>query len=303
VRFALFGTGHWARATHGPALVAHPGVDLVGVWGRDPGRTGNLARDLGTQAFADSDELIEAVEAVAVALPPALQAPLAVRAARAGRHLLLDKPLATAVAAADAVVDEVTRARVASVVFFTGRFTPAVGSFIAGAAGREWHGGRATMISSALHPGSPYAGSQWRHEYGGLWDVGPHALAHLLPVLGPVRDVAAMAGPRATTQVLCRHESGAVSHLELGIDAPQGTGVTITELYGPDGTVAFPPYDVSGPVAFGRAIDELLAMIAAGQSGHPCDVRFGRDVVAVLAADAAARVPVVAPLPRQGGTQ
>jgi predicted dehydrogenase len=94
VRFALFGTGHWARATHGPALVAHPGVDLVGVWGRDPDRTGELARHLGTKAFADSDELIDVVEAVAVALPPGMQASLALRAARAGRHLLLEKPLA-----------------------------------------------------------------------------------------------------------------------------------------------------------------------------------------------------------------
>jgi hypothetical protein len=118
-----------------------------------------------------------------------------------------------------------------------------------------------------------------------------------------VRDVAAMAGPHATTQVLCSHESGAVSHLELSIDAPQGAGVTMTELYGSDGAVPYPPYDVSGPVAFGRAIDELLAMVAADRSDHPCDVRFARDVVAVLAAaaaDAAARIPALAPQPRQG---
>ncbi|WP_238695828.1 Gfo/Idh/MocA family oxidoreductase, partial [Streptomyces sp. E2N171] len=43
--------------------------------------------------------------AVAVALPPAVQADLAVRAARAGRHLLLDKPIATTVAQGRAVVE------------------------------------------------------------------------------------------------------------------------------------------------------------------------------------------------------
>jgi hypothetical protein len=31
------------------------------------------------------------------------------------------------------------------------------------------------------------------------------------------------------------------------------------------------------------AIDELLAAVAAGRASHPCDVRFGREVVAVLA--------------------
>ena len=40
------------------------------------------------------DALIADVDAVAIALPPDVQAPIALRAARAGRHLLLDKPVA-----------------------------------------------------------------------------------------------------------------------------------------------------------------------------------------------------------------
>ncbi len=84
VRIGLFGTGHWAEEVHAPALLAAPEVELVGVWGRDTARTASFADRLGCRPYA----------AVDVALPPDVQASVAVDAAAAGRHLLLDKPLA-----------------------------------------------------------------------------------------------------------------------------------------------------------------------------------------------------------------
>ena len=295
MRFGLFGTGHWATVTHGRALAVHPGVEVVGVWGRDPAKAATLAATLGARPFTDADDLIAAVDAVAIALPPAVQADLAVRAARAGRHLLLDKPLALDVAAADEVMAEVSRAGVASVVFFTGRFTAAVNAFMDSHIGRSWDGAHAMMWGSIYRPGSPYAGSAWRRAHGGLWDVGPHALSVVLPLLGPVRDVAAMTGPRATTQVLLHHYSGAVSHLTLTLDAPPASARFHTELYGPEGIVTVPSYDEAPDVAFRTAIDQLLATVSAGRTDHPCGVGFARDVVAVLAAadrDATTRSPL-----------
>lgn len=38
MRFGLVGTGPWAGIAHAPGLVACPEAELVGVWGRDPGR-------------------------------------------------------------------------------------------------------------------------------------------------------------------------------------------------------------------------------------------------------------------------
>jgi predicted dehydrogenase len=279
----LLGTGHWAAHTQGPALAAHPGVDLVGVWGRDYDKAAAVAQAVGTRPFDDADELIAAVDAVAIALPPQIQAGLAVRAAAAGRHLLLDKPLALDVTAADAVVEAVDRAGVSSLVFFTAWFSKPVPEFLRGATDREWYGAQAKMCASIYTPGSPYGSSLWRREKGGLWDVGPHALALVLPVLGPVADVAAMTGPRATTEVLLRHQSGAVSHLTLTVDAPPAAVGFHTEFSGPDGIVAVPRFEVSATTAFGVAVDELLADVAAGRRMHPSDVRFGREVVAVIA--------------------
>ena len=211
MRFGLLGTGYWAAETHAAALVAAPGTTLAGVWGRDPAKAAALADRYGIRPYEDVDELIAAVDAVAIALPPQVQAPLAARAARAGKHLFLDKPLALTVEAADEVVAAVDATGVGSVVFFTSRFNPPAVDFLrAAVATGGWDGGRATLLGSVV--GTPYDASPWRHEYGGLWDVGPHALSLLIPVLGPIAGVSAALGPHQTATALLTHDVGRGQH-------------------------------------------------------------------------------------------
>jgi predicted dehydrogenase len=278
MRFGLLGTGYWAAETHAAALVAAPDTTLAGVWGRDPTKAALLAGRYGTRAYEDVDALLAEVDAVAIALPPDVQAPLAARAARAGKHLFLDKPLALTVEAADEVVAAVDATGVNSVVFFTSRFTPAVVDFLRDAGTDGWDGGRATMLGSVA--GGPYGSSPWRYEHGGLWDVGPHALSLLLPVLGPVAELSAASGPHQTTTVLLSHESGAVSTMTLSLASP----VTAWEVafYGAPGWASAP--------RVGSAVDAAVVALAALKAGDPsCDVHFARDVVALLVrAEAAA---------------
>jgi predicted dehydrogenase len=283
VRFGLLGTGYWATQTQGAALSAHPEVELVGVWGRDPDKAGALAQHYSTRPFTQVDDLMAEVDAVAIVLPPDVQARLAVRAAQAGRHLLLDKPLALAVDDADRVVEAVEQAGVASVVLFTQRFSHNVDAFVTSAAQRPWDGARITVFASIFEPGSPYAGSQWRREKGGLWDVGPHALSLALPVLGEVRDVVAMAGPNGASHVLLRHACGAVSTLALWLDAPPSAVYQEYVFYGVDGVLAVPTGESTAVDACGTALSQLISRIRSGSTTHPCDVRFARDVVAILA--------------------
>jgi predicted dehydrogenase len=291
MRFGLFGTGTWAERTHGPGLVAHPDVELVGVWGRDPAKTVGLAERLGVRGFTDPDELIASVDAVAVALPPDIQAELAVQAASAGRHLLLDKPLALSIEAADQVVAAVERAHVAAVVFFTRRFFPGVEAFLADAAMKDWDGAQVTMFSSLYATASPYAASPWRRQRGALWDIGPHALSIVVPALGPVVEVKAVAGRRTTSHILLRHERGGVSSLALTLDAPPAAATQEVVFYGPAGRVAVQDADHTwNEEAFGHAITRLIANAASGVVDDPVGVHFGRDVVAILTAAEAAVV-------------
>ncbi|RII17101.1 putative oxidoreductase YdgJ [Streptomyces sp. YIM 130001] len=285
-RVGLFGTGSWAQRVHGPALAAHPGVELTGVWGRRPEAAGALAETLSTRAYPTPDALIEDVDAVAVALPPDVQAPIAARAARAGRHLLLDKPVATTVGHAREVVDAAASGGAASVVFLTLRFSSAVRPWLAEQALRDdWFTAHAAWLGSiyAHDAEGPAVDSPWRHEKGALWDVGPHALSVLLPVLGDVTAVTAAGGPEDTTHLILRHTSGASSTATLSLTAPSKAGGVDVELRGTGGVERLPETWGDGPVdAYARAVDALLAAAASGEP-DPCDVRLGLRITEILA--------------------
>jgi predicted dehydrogenase len=284
MRFGLFGTGPWAQLAHAPALADHEDVEFVGVWGRDPDKAGALAAEHGVRAYGQIEDLIADVDAVAIALPPDVQAPIALRAARAGRHLLLDKPVAFTPAEADEIVAAVEERGVASVVFFTRRLAPVTVDFLAEArALGGWREARVDHLGSIFATGSPFGESPWRRQRGGLWDVGPHALALVLPVLGPVTEVTAMAGPYDMTHALLRHEGGAISTLTLSVDAAPDEVRAEAVFAGEAGLRAVPAMDWGIDQALGAAVSEL---IAAAQGGPEPDigVRFGAAVTAVLAA-------------------
>jgi predicted dehydrogenase len=293
VRFGLLGTGYWAAQTQGAALAAHPSAELAGVWGRDQAKAKALAARFDATPYPDVDALLAAVDAVAVAVPPDVQADLAVRAARAGRHLLLDKPLALTAAAADEVVAAVDAAGVASLVFFTHRFRPEIETFLADAARTgDWYACRGVMHASIFHPGNPYGVSPWRRQHGGLWDIGPHALSILLPLLGDVTEVTAVDGPRSTVNVIARHRDGAASDLSLTLDAAPNAVAMEQVFYGEHGVAVVPGSGGTTPLrAFGHAVDRLQALAEAGPGARrdPCDVHFGRTVVRILAAADTAR--------------
>ncbi|MBA0050120.1 Gfo/Idh/MocA family oxidoreductase [Streptomyces sp. AJS327] len=327
MRVGLFGTGPWAELTQGPALAAHPGVELTGVWGRRTEAASALAERLGTRPYADAGALLDDCEAVAVALPPDVQAPLAVRAADAGRHLLLDKPVATTERAAREVAEAAERAGVASVVFFTLHFSEPTADWIreqrrAAEEHGDWLTGGADWFSPVFGGSdSPFAASPWRRAKGALWDVGPHALSVLLPLLGDVvtERIGVGRGPGDTVHLTFRHTGGASSTVGLSHSVPPAAAEVSARVRGPAGIATLPERATSAADAFGVAVDTLLtaaratgsgtatapaASAAPGTSGATageradgeveyaatrfCDARFGLRVTEILAAAEAA---------------
>jgi predicted dehydrogenase len=290
MRFGLVGTGPWAHLAHAPALAAHPGVEFVGVWGRNPDKAAALAGEYGARACPTIDALIADVDAIAVALPPDVQAPIALTAARAGKHLVLDKPVAFTVAQADEIAAAVAERHLASAVFFTRRYMPQLQEFVEQATRTGgWVEARVDHVGSIFEEGNPFGASPWRRESGGLWDVGPHAVALVLAVLGPVTEVTAMVGPHDMSHLLLRHASEAISALTLSVDVPPAAAREEAIFAGDAGVVAVPTLPWEPVLAFGRMLDELITA-AGGGPQPPLDVRFGAAVTAVLAAaDEAAR--------------
>jgi predicted dehydrogenase len=285
MRFGLIGTGYWARAVHGASAAQHPDVELVGVWGRDQARTEAAASELNTRAYRDLEHLLNDIEALTFAVPPDVQAEIAIRAATAGKHLLLEKPIATTVAEAHRLERAITNANVASIVFFTRRFIPEIQSWMQHLEQLGgWECGRAEVAASILTEGNPFGQSPWRHEKGGLWDVGPHALSVLLPVLGRVTSVVAGRGVRDQVHLVLQHNHSRSSTASLSLMVPDKAIGGSTYVYGEHGREDAPTVKVEPVRAHAAALDALLGQARQTQKGHACDVHFGARVVEVLAA-------------------
>jgi phthalate 4,5-cis-dihydrodiol dehydrogenase len=111
-----------------PALGACPGVRVVA--GADPRLQARETFEnvFGGMAYADADGLCAdpRVQAVIVATPPRFHCDIAVTAARAGKHVLVEKPMATSVAECDEMIDAAERNGVHLVVGHSLAYSPAV---------------------------------------------------------------------------------------------------------------------------------------------------------------------------------
>jgi predicted dehydrogenase len=283
VRFGLVGTGPWAGMAHGPGLLAAEGVELVGVWGRSPERARSLAIALGVSAYDDFEALLADVDAVAFAVPPDVQAELALAAAAARKHLLLDKPVAMTVAAAHALRDVAISAGVASVVFFTDRFADAPRAWFREVRTTQgWRGGWLRSFSSLQEPDNPFGSSPWRWESGALWDVGPHALSTLTAVLGPARSLTAVGGDGDLVTLVIHHESGVISTAALTLFAPPAAAGFEAAVWGDAGVSHMPERPDRSPSDLLAIAAQELVESARSSAPHEVDVTFGARIVELL---------------------
>jgi len=107
LKFAFIGLGQGAAGTI-PALAAMPEVDLVAGCDINPAmREGFTSRYAGTKGHASIEELCrdQNVEAVWVATPNRFHCEHAIAAMRAGKHVIVEKPMAITLEEADRMVE------------------------------------------------------------------------------------------------------------------------------------------------------------------------------------------------------
>jgi 1,5-anhydro-D-fructose reductase (1,5-anhydro-D-mannitol-forming) len=125
--WGLIGTGRIAEDRMLPGINAYAGNRLIGVVSRDPARAKDFAKRFGAKhAYTSYDDLLRNPEVTVVAIhtPNALHAEQAIAAARAGKHVFCDKPMATSVADAERIVRECEKAGVKLSVNFHNRYMP-----------------------------------------------------------------------------------------------------------------------------------------------------------------------------------
>ncbi len=281
VRVGLVGAGPWARMVHAPLLAAGPETTLTGVWSRTAAHAAALAHDQGVATYPSFDALLDDVDAVAFAVVPAAQPDLAVRAARAGKALLLEKPLGLDVAGARRIADAVAEHGVGSLMLLTYRFADVVRDFLTDVATFTPTGARACFISGAFLGGA-FAGG-WRLERGALLDVGPHILDLVDAALGPVVEIQAHGDPRQWIGLLLTHESGALSEVTLSCASAIEPSRTEIEVYSRERSCFVDARSGARAASFARVRSEF-AEVARSGAPHPCDATRGLAIQELVAA-------------------
>ena len=184
MNIAILGTGRIADGQLAPALGLVDGARLWSVLSRDVGRGGEFAERHAAAAASpvhtDLDSLLADpdLDAVLIASPDKLHASQCIAAARAGKHVLTEKPMATDVAEAEAMVEVCDAAGVTLAIAYHMRWHAGHRQLAA-----QVHGGRLGTIrhmrvqwtfladSDENWRASPEVGRWW-----GLAGVGTHCL-------------------------------------------------------------------------------------------------------------------------------
>src|SRR5687768_9865494 len=125
LRIAVIGVGHLGQH-HARLLAAMDDVELIGVVDTKPGRADEIAAKYGTRAFADAAAVRPLVDAVTVAVPTESHVDIALPFVEQGVAVLVEKPLASSLTAADRLIDAAERAGGVLAAGHTERFNPAV---------------------------------------------------------------------------------------------------------------------------------------------------------------------------------
>lgn len=179
LRIGVIGCGYWG-SKHVRVLSCIPKVDEVVVVDRD-----RCARESISAAFpavrvgSDLEQILPYIDALVVATPPQTHGAVALKALRHGKHVLLEKPLATSLAEARLLVEEAQEAGLILMVGHTFEFNPAVlelkQRIMRGELGRVYY-----MHSSRRNLGL------YRSDVNVVWDLAPHDVSIMNSLLGAV---------------------------------------------------------------------------------------------------------------------
>lgn len=307
VRFAVVGCGEAARRIHLPAL-RESGADVTVFASRSRASAESLCDAWASGVVVDRWEDAVAhddVDAVLIAAPNAFHCEMAVTAAAAGKHVLVDKPMACTTADADAMIDAAAEHDVLLVPFQNSRFAaPFVAARECVAAGRI---GAITGFRAAHGHAGPQdwnARAEWFFDAawaggGCLMDLGVHVIDLVRFVTGDdIVAVSALCNGRrgdveTDAQLLARLRGGAIGAIQASWSSSSGPDHQLTVI-GTDATLHLDSRTpltlldpggvrerIDAPDATGSPLTELLAAIV---SHH---------VPSVTAADGRAAVAVV----------
>jgi predicted dehydrogenase len=230
IRVGLLGTGAIAQIVHLPMLTQMPRVELLAVCDADDAKATAIARRFSIPRVHHSDEAAFAdaeLDAMIICSPSHLHESQAIAALRAGKHVLVEKPLALTPEGAERVLREAQKAQRTVMVAMNHRYRPDVAALHPFAQGGEL-GNIFFLKAGSLNRKVRTVRPTWRHRRqtaggGALMDLGVQVLDLCLWLLEypKVERVVAFAHPSEgmdvedAAAVMLRLEGGLVMSLEV----------------------------------------------------------------------------------------
>ena len=247
VRLALAGSGSIAR-THADALRQVPGARFEIVYSRSLANAELFAQWKGVPAATDDLERLVAsdVDAVLVCLPNCLHAEVGIAALRAGKHAIVEKPLAMSLEEADALAEAEAaggkRVFYAEELPFVPKFVRVKELIDEGALGRVY---MVRQVEKHAGPHSPWFFRRQDAGGGALMDMGCHGIELIRWVLGGATPADVFARIDRFVHADCDLDDHAIVDMRfpdgtLGISESswtlQGGMDSVLEVYGTKGT-------------------------------------------------------------------
>jgi len=247
--FAIIGCG-FISAQHAWAIKGSEGGELRVTCDIDRGRAEALAAQYGAEAITDFEAVLhrDDVDVVSICTLPVLHAEMAVRAAQAGKHVLVEKPIATTLEEADRMIAAARQAGIKLAVIHQMRFSTINRRMKelldAGTIGRPF------FIDVTYRTFRPQAYFDANERGTGKLDGGGAFITHaihdldvLLMFMGPVRSVMARKAVLGHVMevedmgvAMFEFESGAMGILSTGTCVKRHHDRTV-EIHGPEGTL------------------------------------------------------------------
>jgi predicted dehydrogenase len=182
---------------HVTALKSIPGATVTGAWSRSAERGRRFAAEHGVRAYGSFDELLadRAAQVVIICLPAGCHAEYGIRAAEAGKHVIVEKPIEITLDKASALIDACRTAGRHLSVIFQYRYTPAsrrlrkaldeglLGRLILGDAYVKWY------RTPEYYTASPWHGTRAVEGGGALINQAIHTIDLLQWFMGGARRV------------------------------------------------------------------------------------------------------------------
>ncbi|QDV14644.1 1,5-anhydro-D-fructose reductase [Rosistilla oblonga] len=197
IRWGLVGVGDIANKRVAAAIQSDPNSELVAVCRRSEPQLDQFADQFGVpHRFTNADDLIASpnLDAVYIATPVDCHCPQTIAAARAGKHVLVEKPMALNPAECDQMISACDQAGVSLGVAYYRRFYPVVLRIQQLIEAKQL--GRILSIGCVTGNPNRFPADDWRviRSRGGggpLMDIGSHRLDVFLQLLGDVATVKA----------------------------------------------------------------------------------------------------------------